>query len=168
MAKDSENSLRICTISLHAYGHAVAKSKLRLSSMLRRFYFSVVSKLSFCTAAGQKVTQRSIFKRCSADLNSKSFCQSVCLSVLSVSLSLYIYIYIYMVFSISFQTFLHRHLKLSVDSCNFNMLLLYIIWEDWLIFMISGSNEQQQHDWEYTLLNPDCHSWWISKMQSGL
>ena len=36
----------------------------------------------------------------------------------------------------------------------------------WLILMISGSNEQQQQQLEYTLLKPDCHSWWISKMQS--
>ena len=47
------------------------------------------------------------------------------------------------------------------------MLLLYILWDDWPIFMISGSNEQLQQGVEYTLLNPDCHSWWISKMQSG-
>ena len=33
--------------------------------------------------------------------------------------------------------------------------------------MISGSNEQLQQQLEYTLLMPDCHSWWISKMQSG-
>ena len=33
--------------------------------------------------------------------------------------------------------------------------------------MISGSNEQLQQQFEYTLLKPDCHSWWISKMQSG-
>ena len=33
--------------------------------------------------------------------------------------------------------------------------------------MISGSNEQLQQQLEYTLLNPDCHSWWISKMQYG-
>ena len=33
-------------------------------------------------------------------------------------------------------------------------------------FLISGSNEQLQQEFEYTLLNPDCHSWWISKMQS--
>ena len=32
--------------------------------------------------------------------------------------------------------------------------------------MVSGSNEQLQQKLEYTLLNPDCHSWWISKMQS--
>ena len=32
--------------------------------------------------------------------------------------------------------------------------------------MISGSNEQIQQQLEYTLLKPDCHSWWISKMQS--
>ena len=32
--------------------------------------------------------------------------------------------------------------------------------------MISGSNEQLQQQLEYILLKPDCHSWWISKMQS--
>ena len=47
------------------------------------------------------------------------------------------------------------------------MLLLYILWDDWPIFMISASNEQLQQQLEYTLLKPDCHSWWISKMQSG-
>ena len=47
------------------------------------------------------------------------------------------------------------------------MLLLYILWDDWLIFMISASNEQLQQQLEYTLLKPDCHSWWISKIQSG-
>ena len=46
------------------------------------------------------------------------------------------------------------------------MLLLYILWDDWPIFMISGPNQQLQQEFEYTLLNPDCHSWWISKMQS--
>ena len=43
----------------------------------------------------------------------------------------------------------------------------YISWDDWLIFMNSGSNEQLQKLLEYTLLKPDCHSWWISKMQPG-
>ena len=33
--------------------------------------------------------------------------------------------------------------------------------------MISGSNEQLQQEFEYILLKPDCHSWWISKMLSG-
>ena len=32
--------------------------------------------------------------------------------------------------------------------------------------MISGSKEQLQQELEYTLLKPDYHSWWISKMQS--
>ena len=32
--------------------------------------------------------------------------------------------------------------------------------------MISGSNEQLLKQLEYTLLKRDCHSWWISKMQS--
>ena len=46
------------------------------------------------------------------------------------------------------------------------MLLLYILGDDWTIFMISGSNKQLNQQLEYTLLKPDCHSWWISKMQS--
>ena len=46
------------------------------------------------------------------------------------------------------------------------MLLLYILWDDWPIFMISVSNQQLQQQLEYTLLKPDCHSWWISKIQS--
>ena len=33
--------------------------------------------------------------------------------------------------------------------------------------MILGSNEQLQQELEYTILKPNCHSWWISKMQSG-
>ena len=32
--------------------------------------------------------------------------------------------------------------------------------------MISASNEQLQQQLDYTLLKPDCHSCWISKMQS--
>ena len=32
--------------------------------------------------------------------------------------------------------------------------------------MISGLNQQLQQELEYTLLKPDCHSWWFSKMQS--
>ena len=47
------------------------------------------------------------------------------------------------------------------------MLLLYIVWDDWPISMISDSNEQLQQQLEYTLLKSDCHSWWISKMQWG-
>ena len=47
------------------------------------------------------------------------------------------------------------------------MLLLYILWDDWPIFMISASNQQLQQQLEYILLKPDCHSWWISKVQSG-
>ena len=46
------------------------------------------------------------------------------------------------------------------------MLLLYIFWDNWPIFRISGSKEQLQQELEYTLLKPDCHSWWISKIQS--
>ena len=78
-----------------------------------------------------------------------------------------ILIYIYEVHTISFQTFFEWAFKIVVDSWKFSMLLLYILWDDWPIFMISVSNEQLQQELEYALLNPDCHSWWISKMQSG-
>ena len=47
------------------------------------------------------------------------------------------------------------------------MLLLYILWDDWSILRISASNQQLQQELQYTLLKPDCHSWWFSKMQSG-
>ena len=75
--------------------------------------------------------------------------------------------FIYEVPSISFQTFFVWVFKIVIDSWKFSMLLLYILWDDWPIFMISRSNEQLQQQLEYTLLKPDCHSWWISKMQSG-
>ena len=33
--------------------------------------------------------------------------------------------------------------------------------------MISALNDPLPQELEYTLQNTDCHSWWISKMQSG-
>ena len=57
--------------------------------------------------------------------------------------------------------------SISFHPWKFSMLLLYILWYEWLIFMISGSNEQLPQQLEYTLLKPDCHNWSISKMQSG-
>ena len=72
----------------------------------------------------------------------------------------------YEVHTIKFQIFFVWAFKIVVDSWKFSMLLLYILWDDWPIFLISGSNEQLQQQLKYTLLNPDCHSWWISKMQS--
>ena len=84
-----------------------------------------------------------------------------------LSIYIYIYIYIYVVPSISFQTFFVQAFKIVVDSWKFSILLLYILWDDWPIFMISRSSQQLQQQLEYTLLKPDYHSWWISKMQSG-
>ena len=103
-------------------------------------------------------------------------CMCVCMCIY-VCVCLYIYmcvcvcacmcIYIYMVHSIRFQTFFVQAFKIVIDSWKFSMLLLYILWDDWPIFRISASNEQLRKQLEYTLLKPDCHSWWISKMQSG-
>ena len=69
--------------------------------------------------------------------------------------------------SISFQTFFVQVFKIVVDSWKFTILLLYILWNDWPISMLSGSNQQLQQQLEYTLLKTYCPSWWISKMQSG-
>ena len=77
-----------------------------------------------------------------------------------------IYIYIRGAYN-RFSDFFVQAFKFVVDSWKFSILLLYILWDDWPIFMISGSNEQLQQQLEYTLLKPDCRSWLISKMQSG-
>ena len=42
----------------------------------------------------------------------------------------------------TFPNFFVQAFKIVVDSWKFSMLLLYIWWDDWPIFMISGSNEQ--------------------------
>ena len=78
----------------------------------------------------------------------------------------HIHIYIHGAFN-KFPDIFVRPFKIRIDSWKFSMLLLYILWNDWPIFRISGSNEQLQQQLEYTLLNPDSHSSWISKMQSG-
>ena len=65
-----------------------------------------------------------------------------------------------------FPNFFRMGIVIVVNSWKFTMLLLYILWDDWPIFMISGWNEQLKQQLEYTLLKPDCHSRLISKMQS--
>ena len=67
-----------------------------------------------------------------------------------------------------FPEFFVQAFKIVVDSWKFSISFLYILWDDWPIFMISGSNEQLQQQLEYTLLKSDCHNWWISKMQYGI
>ena len=53
-----------------------------------------------------------------------------------------------------FPDFYVQASKIVVDPWKFAMLLLYILWDDWLIFMNSGSNKQLQQQLEYTLLKP--------------
>ena len=65
-----------------------------------------------------------------------------------------------------FPDFFVLAFKIVVDSWKFSILLLYILWDDIQIFMSSSSNEQLQQQLEYTLLKPDRHSWWTSKMKS--
>ena len=57
-----------------------------------------------------------------------------------------------------FPDFFVQVFKIVVDSWKFSLFLLYILWDDWPVFMISGSNEQLQQQLEYTLLKLDCHS----------
>ena len=67
----------------------------------------------------------------------------------------------------AFRTCFVQAFRIVVDSWKFSILLLNTLWDDWPIFMISGSNEQLQQQLKYTQRKPYCHSWWISKMQSG-
>ena len=92
-------------------------------------------------------------------------CVCVCVSV-SVRLCQSLCMLIRGAFNM-FPHFFVQAFKIVIDSWKFSIWLLYILWDDWPIFMISGSNEQLQQELEYTLLKPDYHSWWISKMQSG-
>ena len=41
-----------------------------------------------------------------------------------------------------FPDFFVQAFKIVVDSWKFSILFLYILWDDWPIFMISGSKEQ--------------------------
>ena len=40
-----------------------------------------------------------------------------------------------------FPDFFVQAFKIVVHSWKFSMLFLYILWDDWPIFMLSGSNE---------------------------
>ena len=66
-----------------------------------------------------------------------------------------------------FPEFFVQESKIVKDSWKFSMLLLYILWDDWEIFIISDSNEHLQQELEYTQLKPRCHRWWFLKIQSA-
>ena len=74
-------------------------------------------------------------------------------------------IYIYSAFT-KFLDFFVQACKIVVDSWKFTVLLLCILRDDMPNFLISGKNEKLNQELQYTQLKPDCHSWWISKMQS--
>ena len=63
-----------------------------------------------------------------------------------------------------FTDFFRRAFKIVVDSVCYCYTSYEMIDQ---FFIIIGSKEQLHQQVEYTLLKPDCHSWWISKMQSG-
>ena len=49
-----------------------------------------------------------------------------------------------------FPDFFVLAFRIIVHTWELSMLLLYILWDDWRIFMISASNEQLQQQLEYT------------------
>ena len=67
--------------------------------------------------------------------------------------------------TICFKTFFVWAFQIDIDSWKFSKFLLYIMWNDWPIFIISVLNEQLQEELEYTLPRLDCHNW-FSKIQS--
>ena len=60
--------------------------------------------------------------------------------------------YKYEMHSIRFQTFFVWVFTIVLAIWKFRILLLYILWDDWPILMISASNEHLQQQLEYTLL----------------
>ena len=58
-----------------------------------------------------------------------------------------------------FLDFFVQAFKIVVESWKFSILLLYILWDDWPIVMISGLNEQLEQELEYTPRKLDCHTW---------
>ena len=78
-----------------------------------------------------------------------------------------IFIHIYVVHSISFQTFCtgiwncYRLLKIQYVICYTSYEMTDQFFYDFRFKWRATAGI------EYTLLKPDCYSWWISKMQSG-
>ena len=62
---------------------------------------------------------------------------------------------------------MRKERKNTLNSENADDNVFIYLWNDRPILMISGSKEQLQQKFEYTLLKHDCHRWWISKMQFG-
>ena len=68
----------------------------------------------------------------------------------------------YEVHTIGFQTFFT-----GIYNCCRLLKIHYVIAIHLMRWLAaSASNEHLQQQLEYTLQKPDCHSWWISKMQS--
>ena len=67
-----------------------------------------------------------------------------------------------------FPDFFLQAFKIVVDSWQFSMLLLYILWDDWPNFVLSRSNEQLQQQLEYTQLKPDWNSSQLVKFKNAI
>ena len=94
-----------------------------------------------------------------------SYGKLVCQATLMISdwtkqICMWVTIYIYVVPSIGFPTFFVPAFNITEDSWKFCMLLLYILWG------CPTNVHDFRFKWTATAGNPDCHRWWISKMQS--
>ena len=73
-----------------------------------------------------------------------------------------------MVYSISFQVFFCTGIKKLSETLEYSVCHCYTSYEmtqqfSWFQVQLNSYSKE----FEYTLLKPDCHCWWISKMQSG-
>ena len=66
---------------------------------------------------------------------------------------------------LNFQTFLYRHKNRQGLLKIHYVIAIHLM--RWLTNFYDFRFKEQQQQLEYTLLKPDCHSWRISKMQSG-
>ena len=55
--------------------------------------------------------------------------------------------------------------KIVVDSWKFSMLLLFLLWDDDQFLWFQVQINSYSSNWIHPT-KPNCHSWWISKMQS--
>ena len=151
-----ERQYKVCNFGLKAETHW----SLKQTCQLLRVYFPVVALL---IKKGRRHRRKiymnsrwlySYFTQTSPSKNKDINYIFIYLGVFRCfsSGSIYDPNYNYEVHTITFQTFFVWAFKIVVDSWKFTMLLLYILWDDWPIFMISGSNKQLQQQLKYILL----------------
>ena len=93
--------------------------------------------------SGNLLIQKCLYsiEKCDYDVHMFFGLTVFCCSSLYTHTHTHTHTYIYGVFN-KFPDFFVQAFKIVVDSWKFTMLLLYILWDDWPIFMISRLNQQ--------------------------